>query len=294
MSSSDATNEAIFDKLVAAIVDDRSHGASELARQALRSLAEFSEHTTESDSDRLAQDLLHLAARLKDARPSMAVVHNLIDQWLTEMANEKFDSIASVIAAAQRNSKMLTERSKEAALKAAANAAKLVSPGQSIMTHSYSSSISQLFQQLATRKISAIITESQPGCEGRQLARELSELSIPTDYITDAQIGLFVTKADFIFVGADTLLADGSVVNKSGTYPLALAAKDKGTPFFVCCESFKQSQLGTDQVTLETMNSDEIALDNLPNVDKHNIYFEITPAYLVSGWINEQGFNNYD
>lgn len=294
MPQTDLSNEAVSDKLVSSIADDRRHGASELARRALSCLSEFPVLSSETDPDRLVRELLLLAGRLQDARPSMVVIHNLIEQWLSGMAREKKDSRDAVTLAARRNSEILIKHSRSAVAQAAANATELVTPGQCVMTHSYSSSIRHFFQQMSARNITAIVTESQPGCEGQRLAKELSGLSITTSYITDAQIGLFTAKADFVLVGADTLLADGSVVNKSGTYPLALAARDTGTPFFVCCESFKQSRLGADQIILESMDTAEIALGDLPKVDKHNIYFDITPAYLVTGWINEQGIQDYD
>ena len=69
-------------------------------------------------------------------------------------------------------------------------------------------------------------------------------------YITDAQGGLF-DQADAVLVGADALLADGTLVNKAGTYLLALAAKDQNVPFWVCAESFKCTTTPADAFALE-------------------------------------------
>jgi len=38
---------------------------------------------------------------------------------------------------------------------------------------------------------------------------------IEIQYITDAQLGLFMTKADVVLLGANSILAGGSVVNKA-------------------------------------------------------------------------------
>ena len=102
-------------------------------------------------------------------------------------------------------------------------------------------------------------------------------------------MGLFVQHADVALVGADTIANDGSVINKAGTYLLALAARDKGIPFYVCCESFKYSQLAAAAIPLEDHDPAELNAPRLPNIKPHNIYFDITPAPLISVWVTERG-----
>lgn len=287
-------NQSLADDIAETIRADRTHGASQLARLALALLAEFTRHAPQRSLTRIDTDLVQLAQRLQQVRPSMAAVANLIGRWLSAIRSASYESADALCALVEKNTEELIEASKRAVIATAEQTGKLVRPGQCIMTHSYSSTVNQVFRQLAELEISAIITESQPGCEGAQLARELSGLGVETRYITDAQAGLFVKDADIVLVGADTLLADGSVVNKAGTYLLALAANDHQIPFYACCESFKQSDLNLHQVELEAMDTDEITLENLPHLQKQNLYFDITPARLVSGWVNEKGVYSYD
>ena len=100
-------------------------------------------------------------------------------------------------------------------------------------------------------------------------------------------MGLFLGQADLVLVGADTILADGGVVNKAGTYLLALAAKASDAPFHVCCEGFKFSRKHT--VRLEEMDPSELNAPKMPNLSVRNTYFDLTPADLISAWITEQG-----
>lgn len=287
-------NRLLAEQFIADIKDDRNQGASELGRLAVTRLGEFAIRAPNRSPAVLRSDLFALAAALRQARPSMAVVRNLIERWLQPLQQNHYDTTEQLCSAAKLQSEKVVDLSRQATCDAAKHACSLVRPGHTVMTHSYGSTVSRIFSQLAGQEVSAIITESQPGCEGARLARELSALNLPTLYITDAEMGLFVDKADLVLVGADTLLADGSVVNKAGTYLLALAALDCSIPLYVCAESFKQSRLQKSQVELESMAVDEIALAPLPGVQPQNIYFDITPARLISGWINEQGIYHYD
>ncbi|MCB1669797.1 MAG: hypothetical protein R3F41_08710 [Gammaproteobacteria bacterium] len=126
------------------------------------------------------------------------------------------------------------------------------------------------------------VTESRSGYEGRQLAAFAADLGIPVTFITDAQIALFVPTADKVVVGADTVLADGSIINKSGTTLMALAAHYYGVPFYVCAESFKQSS--DNQLSLEEMQAAELGYRQ-PGVKVRNVYFERVPAELITHWI---------
>jgi translation initiation factor eIF-2B subunit alpha len=44
---------------------------------------------------------------------------------------------------------------------------------------------------------------------------------------------------DCVFVGSEAVLENGGIVNRIGTYTIALCAKAYNKPFYVCAESFK-------------------------------------------------------
>lgn len=278
---------AQFNLAIAKIRDDRQHGASELARCCLAILTEAARTLPVQDVPALRERLQTLAGELAKARPSMAPLQNLLWRWRKELTLDTTLDLATARALAARQAEALITASRQAVTDCAAQAAQLLGPGRTIMTHSLSSTVLQVCRLLRDQGLQVIATESRPLQEGRSLAEKLSDWGIPAVYVTDAQMGLFVAHADVVLVGADSVLADGAVVNKVGTYPLALAARDQGVPFYVCCESFKWRQTGEPLPELEEMAANELGAPERPGVAVRNVYFDITPARLVSAWISE-------
>lgn len=271
------------------LVDDRVNGASQLARMALDSLGEFAGSCSATDPETLRDDLLGFGEELQYARPSMAPIHNLVERWMDRvgaLATTEPERLRHEAAAiAQR----LSDESVHAVAAAAHEAAQLIGPGGTIITHSLSSTVLEAFRELAGPGVSAITPESRPGLEGRNLARYLDREGVPVRFITDAQVGHFCARADVALVGADTLLGDGALVNKAGSYLLALAARDRGIPFYVCCESFKQVPFGPASFEPEALDPGEIDAPRGEHITPCNVYFDITPAYLIDAWIDENG-----
>ena len=105
-------------------------------------------------------------------------------------------------------------------------------------------------------------------------------------FTSAGQLG--VEPYDVAIVGADTMLADGSTINKAGTSLLAMAAHAEKVPFYVCCESFKLCQQ-EEPPALEEMSPAELGTTQWPGVSVSNIYFDITPAHLITSWCTERG-----
>ncbi len=74
-----------------------------------------------------------------------------------------------------------------------------------------------------------------------------------------------------------------------GSYLLALAARDCGVPFYVCFESFKRTSRNAEEFELEEMDPAELSPPDLPGILVRNVYFDITPARLVTAWVDENG-----
>ncbi len=294
MPSTHSETDQLTRQLIEQVATDKTSGASKLARQALQLLLEFVEQTPEQDPAELKKAAVHLALRLQSTRPSMVAIANLISLWLERIQPIQPPNADALRMQITRHTNEIIRHSRESVTLAAAQAARIISAGDTIFTHSYSSTVAALFDQLKDIKPEVIVTESQPGCEGALLAQKLATLDISVNYITDAQMGLFVKNADHIIVGADAILADGTLVNKSGTYLLALAARDQGKPFYFCCEGHKRCTLSNSEFTLEQGAGLKTAPENDYRIRSHNIYFDTTPAHLITGWFNEKGYIAYD
>lgn len=270
------------------LVEDRISGASQLARQALDSLAEYAGSCAERDPADLRRMLIDFAEQLQYARPSMAPIYNMLQRWIDGVDTLPAGDTDKLRHEAASLAQTLADQSLQAVDQAALRAAELIGHDATIITHSLSSTVTETFRKLASRNVKAIVTEGRPGYEGRQQAVHLDRANIPVTLITDAQMGHFVQHADLVLVGADTLLSDGSVVNKVGTSLLAMAARERGIPFHVCCESFKEIPFLPGSVELEEADPAEIDAPRGNHITPFNLYFDITPAKFVSAWITDE------
>lgn len=279
-------DDSAFETALREIVADRSRGAAELARVALGILARSAESAPAGNAAQLRSTLVDRACRLAAARPSMASLVNLAGRFGNSVGGFEARSLASMRAEASRLSRELMALSETATEQAAIRAAGLISPEATVITLSWSSTVLAVFEKAAPG-VRAIVGESRPLCEGRHTAARLAEWSIPVMLVADAALGLFVADADMALVGADTILSDGGIVNKVGTYLLALAARDRGIPFYVCAESFKRRR-EPGLPPLEEMAASELGPPPEPNVIVRNIYFDVTPPGLVTRIVTEE------
>lgn len=153
------------------------------------------------------------------------------------------------------------------------------------------------------------VDETRPRNQGARLtAYELGEHGVPHTVVVDNAGGHLMQQGevDLVIVGSDRTTQYGDVANKIGTYLKALAAKDKGIPFYVALPStsidFKLDM--AEEIEIENREDLEvshmegwdeekqrtISLRILPKGSKViNPGFDITPARLVSGLITEKG-----
>ena len=251
-------------KIVETVRTDNQSGAAQLATTALTLLRQWLA-AGEVSPDTLKKLLNDLAG----ARPSMVPLANAMERVrqsligsqdgasAAEQALPVVDSVLEQIASANHRS----------------------------------SQVLAVFRLLVQqgRNFSVICTQGSPGNEGFTLARELDELGVPVTVITDAQMGLFVPKADLVLCGCDTWLADGHFLNKAGSYPLALLARAEAKPFWVLADSFKDSTASHNEVTLEEMATNQLGAPAGQHITVRNLFFEPVPVQLISGRISEQG-----
>ncbi|EMP54628.1 initiation factor 2B related protein [Marinobacter santoriniensis NKSG1] len=270
--------DAQAEALLSALKNDHQSGATKLALRTLRDLADYLDKVGPSIPENEA-----LLTALKHARPSMVVIGNAIGKVETRLRAQPErpgEAVRSVLQQLEQATNGILD-----------HALAKIPDGAVIMTHSASSVVLALFRRLAREKrpVSVICTQSSPGQEGHGLARELDELAVPVTLITDAQMALFVGRADLVITGCDCWLADHHFINKAGTRLLALAARERGVPFWVLADSFRDSPETSRTVTLEEMPGEELQAPEGSCITPRNIYFETVPESLVSGRISEQG-----
>ena len=135
------------------------------------------------------------------------------------------------------------------------------------------------------------VDETRPLLQGARLTTwELAEMGVDHTLVVDSAGAsvLAMGLAQAVVVGADRITANGDVVNKIGTYPLALAAARAGVPFLVAAPESTvdpASATGAD-VEIEVRDGGEV-LGGLPDTKTLNLAFDVTPADLVTAIVTE-------
>jgi translation initiation factor 2B subunit (eIF-2B alpha/beta/delta family) len=132
-----------------------------------------------------------------------------------------------------------------------------------------------------------LVAESSPGREGVDVAEALAAETDVT-LTSDAAFAHALAEwdADTLLVGADTILADGRVVNKAGTRAAAIASSFEGIAVDVVAAADKLSPDGT--IDLEPRGSDEL-YDRDAGLSVHNPTFDVTPPDCIDAVVTERG-----
>ncbi|MFT6896416.1 MAG: ribose 1,5-bisphosphate isomerase [Paraglaciecola sp.] len=282
-------NDPFADEIASNIKNDLSSGATELVRKALTSLFTYADVLRTQPAHEAKTHLHLLSQRLKNLHPSMAPLHNILTDWQSRLDELAIQDPKHFIEDVQTLCTQKINSMNTGQDKLVTQAVSSLGNFHTIMTLSRSSTLCAVFTKLPQRPLGFIVCESRPGCEGKILATTLASSEVSVEYIVDAAIGNHIQQADAVVVGADTILADGSVVNKCGTSLLALAAQYYKLPFYVIADSSKCAGFFANDRIREDMPATELAAPDSPWIYPHNFYFDVTDAALVDGYITEFG-----
>jgi ribose 1,5-bisphosphate isomerase len=268
-----------LEQRIALVRNDRDHGSSWLARQAISILHDLAADETSPAGERM-QQVRKAALALAYARPAMAALAVAVGRILS--------APGGLPGIAQEAARLLKEY--DSAVERIATYARPLLSG-TLMVHSLSGTVLEVLTACATQIERVIVLEGRPRYEGRDMARALSERGIAITLLTDAQAGIFLPQCHAIVVGADSVLANGDVLNKAGTALLAWAAHGHKVPFYVLCETLKISprSWSGDLAQLEEKEPQEVLEQPIKGVTVRNFYFDRTPAKLVTRVVTEQG-----
>jgi translation initiation factor 2B subunit (eIF-2B alpha/beta/delta family)/8-oxo-dGTP pyrophosphatase MutT (NUDIX family) len=261
---------------VESVAGDTDHGSAYVSLRALEVLRDTAADAAANDGDAAA--VLERAADLRTARSAMGVVRNRLDRVLAE-ADGDTDPPSVVDCAA-----VACERALAVDDEAAEAAADRV--GDRVLTLSRSGTVLQALGRADPEAV--FVAESRPAREGVGVAEALADAGLDVTLCVDAAVAhVAATEAvDTVLVGADSVLADGTVVNKVGTRPAALAAADVGADCYAVCATDKVVPDST--VDPETGPPDAVQATPA-RVAVRNPTFEVTPPGHFTGIVTEAG-----
>ena len=162
------------------------------------------------------------------------------------------------------------------------NAEDYISKFNTILTLSNSRTLLQVFSiwRKKNKKLKIIVCESRPKKEGIILAKKLAHAGIKTELICDALMSQYIKTSDAVIVGADAVLKNGNVINKTGSRNAAIICKYYKKPFIV----FAGVDKFTDEKSFSptTENTEEILKGQIKNLAVNNFYFEEIEKKLVT------------
>jgi methylthioribose-1-phosphate isomerase len=292
------------EQMAEAIKTLRIRGAPLLGAAAGFALALAAYHSTARNKKKLLVELEEAGTEIKSTRPTAVNLFWAIDRVLckAKCVSGNIEELKSfVVQEAQR----IADEDAEANLAIGRNGADLIHDGDTVLTHCNAGELATVEYGTALgviraawnqgKRIKVIATETRPLLQGARLtAYELMRDGISVTLITDNMIGYVMHKrlVNEVIVGADRIVQD-AVVNKIGTFTVAVIAKEHGVPFYVAAptSTFDLTRSSTD-VVIEERNPTEVTHIGSQQVAANGVgvinpAFDITPLTYVSAIISE-------
>ncbi len=294
------------DEVAEAIKTMKIRGAPLLGAAAAFALALTAHNSKAKNQEELISELEKSAEILRRTRPTAVNLSWAMDRILTKARNfsGQVESLAAFV---------IEEAQKIADEDVAGNrligkyGAELIENGDVVLTHCNAGALATVGYGTALgviraaweqgKKIKVIATETRPKLQGARLTiYELKQEGIPVTLITDSMVGYVMYKQliSKVVVGADRIVQD-AVINKIGTFTIAVLAKKYGLPFYVAApKSTFDLKRKSDEVIIEERKPEEVTHINSKRIaaegtEVMNPAFDITPLKYVTAIICESG-----
>jgi methylthioribose-1-phosphate isomerase len=261
-----------------------------------------------SPSD-LRRDLEAAASVLKSARPTAVNLAWAVDHLVALAGDARLDSVQAVRAALLDEAQRMADDDVATNKRLARFGAALLKDGDTVLHHCNTGMLATVDYGTALgvvrmaheggKHIHVLLDETRPRLQGARLsAWECEQLGIPYDILPDTAAGYFMRRGEvsIVLFGADRVAANGDVVNKVGSYQIAVLAHENGIP---CYSVFPIST-----VDLNTPTGDDVPIEERDLAEVRAPYgcelvpayyrarnpaFDVTPHRYLSGLITEVG-----
>ncbi len=275
-------------------------GAGKIARYAAYALQMQAEKSGARDPEELWNEMKEAARLLFETRPTAVSLPNALRyvMYRGKMAYSGGADVEQLRFAIITAAKEFIHNSKSAVKRIGEIGAKRIEEGDVIMTHCHSKAAISVMKTAHDqgKNIKVIVTETRPKWQGKITAKELAEYGIPVIYVVDSAARHYMKMTDKVVMGADSITANGAVINKVGTALIALTAKEHRVWTMIAAETYKfhpETMLGQ-LVEIEMRDPAEVIpedeLKTWPkNIEVWNPAFDVTPPEYVDVIITERG-----
>ena len=183
-------------------------------------------------------------------------------------------------------------------LKRAGFASSLLEDGDTLLTHCNVSGEMVLIGRAckeAGKSVQFFATETRPYFQGRLTAWELAEDGFEVTIVPDNAIGSLLSegRCNKALVGSDRVAGNGDVVNKVGTFQVAVAAKKFQVPFYVLVQEPGSTSTG-EEIPIEERDMREVLMYKGKRLYPETVKgyypaFDLTPARYITHLITFGG-----
>ena len=243
-------------------------GAKEIAIESLKFLRNYAK------KNGFGRDFDKIAEKIEKTRPTAVVLHNCLE-IIKKQRN--IESISKLISKLNQATNEIAKRG-----------SRLIKDGYVIMTHCHSGEALSVIKQAwkEGKKIKVYATETEPKHQGIKTAKELAGMKIPVILIVDSAVEFFIKDVNIVMVGSDAIRKEG-VVNKIGTYTMAVVAKEHKKPFYVVGNTLKLDK--RKKLVIEKRNPHEVYMAHIKTLEVKNPAFDLTPWKFISRVVTEKG-----
>ncbi|MEM2111623.1 MAG: S-methyl-5-thioribose-1-phosphate isomerase [Candidatus Bathyarchaeia archaeon] len=299
-------------EIAMAIKEMKIRGAPLIGVAAAYGMALAAYHSKAKNPAGLLKDLENSAATLRKTRPTAVNLFWAVERIL-KRAKENQGEVETLRKAVIDEAQKIADQDVEINHKIGMHGSKLLVNGDTVLTHCNAGSLATVDYGTALavvraswnegKRVNVIADETRPNLQGARLtAYELMRDGIPVTLIADNMAGYMMSKGlvNKVIVGADRIVQD-AVINKIGTYTVAVLAHEHGIPFYVAAplSTFDLTRKAKD-VIIEERNPNEItnilSIRIAPEgVKVMNPSFDVTPIKYVDAIICEKGiFSRWD
>ncbi|GAB3694874.1 ribose 1,5-bisphosphate isomerase [Halorubrum pallidum] len=278
-------------------------GAATIASAAAEALAAQAREAADGGADGTAaaggpeafRASMRAAARtLRETRPTAVSLPNALRYVLQRMEGDSVEALRrSVVDASEAFVRQL-DRAQEDLGRVGANR---LADGDTVMTHCHSTDALACIEAAVAqgKSISAVVKETRPRRQGHITAEQLRDAGVPVTLIVDSAARRYLDEVDHVVVGADSIAADGGVINKIGTSGLAVNARERGVPIMTAAQTIKlhPETLTGHTVEIEMRDESEVidadAREDIGDIAVENPAFDVTPPRYMDAIVTEQG-----
>ena len=293
------------DDVASAIKEMKLRGAPLIGVAAAYGLALTAFHSKAKKREDLMKALETSAEILRKTRPTAVNLFWAIERVM-KRARDTTGTKEDLVEAVVKEAQIMADEDVKVNRRMGKHGAELIEDGDVILTHCNAGSLATVDYGTALgvvraaveegKNVKVIACETRPRLQGARLTcYELMRDNIPVTLISDTMVGYVMSKGlvDKVVVGADRIVRD-AVLNKIGTYNVAVLAFEHGIPFYVAAPTSTMDPSHTsDNAVIEERSTYEIT--NIGSeriapegVNVLNPAFDITPLEYVDAVITEE------